>query len=166
MSPCCETTTSSGQECYNPVQLSLMHCFVDQLNEKQRRLFLGLEASRLGHGGRKLLVEEFSTSFSVIRQGERELRDPEQLPGAQRVRHPAGRKRIEEQQPEVLEALNTIMNGHIAGDPMNPDVRWTDLRLRQIRDALAEQGFELGVRTVARLVKKTSRSRSRSRKRR
>jgi hypothetical protein len=58
------------------------------------------------------------------------------------------------------------MNGHIAGDPMNPETRWTDMRLAQIRDALAKRGFDLGVRTVARLVKKTSRSRSPSRKRR
>ena len=165
MSSCRESSASSIQDFYDPAELSLIHSFVDRLNEQTRRLFLGLEAARLGRGCRKHLVEEFSTSFSVIRQGERELQDPERLPDAQRVRHPGGgRRRIEDREPEVLDALQEIMNDHLAGDPMNPEVRWTDLRLAQIRKALAGKGFNLGIRTVARLVKKTSRSRSPSRR--
>ena len=167
MSPCCEPTTSALREIYDPDQLRMIHHFVDQLDEKQRRLFLGLEAVRLGYGSRRRLVEEFSTSFDVIRQGEEQLRDPELLPEAQRVRHTGGgRKRIEDQHPEVLDALESIMEGHIAGDPMNAAVRWTDLSLAQIRDELGRRGFALSDKIVKRLVKKTTRSRSRSKAKR
>lgn len=166
MPPCCEPTTSTpGNDYYSAAELELMQTFSDRLNEQQRRLFLGLEATRLGPGGRQYLVEAFSTSFSVIRQGERELRDPERLPEPCRVRHPGGgRRRIEDRQPEILDALEEIMDTHIAGDPMNPEVRWTDLSLVQIRDTLVARGFDIGVNTTRRLVKKNSRSRNRSRK--
>lgn len=157
----------SLKEVYGIEFCGMMHCFVANLNEKQRRLFLGLEASRLGHGGRRKIVEEFSTTFGVIQQGERELLNPELLPEPGRVRRPGGGcKLTEEANPDVLEALKKIMQGHIAGDPMNEQVRWTDLRLSQIREALEEEGFRLSDKTVKRLVKKTTRSKSRSRKRR
>lgn len=163
MSSCCEPATSALHEFYDPDQVRLIHHFVDQLDEKQRRLFLGLEATRLGHGGRKGLVEEFSTSFGVVSQGERELRCPELLPENERVRHSGGgRKCVEDRNPEVLEVLESIMEGHIAGDPMNASVRWTDLRITQIRAELDARGFPLSDKTVSRLVKKTTRSRSRS----
>jgi len=145
----------------------MMHSFVENLNEKQRRLFLGLEARRLGHGGRRMLIEEFSASFSVIKQGESELLDPESLPAVERVRRPGGGSKLaEEKNPEIIGALGRIMEGHIAGDPMNGEVRWTDMRLSQIRDALEDEGFPLSEGTVKRLVKKTTRSKSRSRRRR
>ena len=167
MSPCCDPSTSSLHEIYDPDHVRMIHHFVDHLDEKQRRLFFGLEAVRLGHGGRKRLVEEFSTSFGVISQGEEELRHPELLPEAIRVRHPGGgRKCIEDQQPEVLDALESIMEGHIAGDPMNAAVRWTDLNLTHIREKLRARGFSLSDKTVTRLVKKTTRSRSPSKTKR
>lgn len=155
MSPCHETATPSQPELYDPEHLRLAHHFVELLDEKQRRLFLGLEAVRLGHGGRRRLTEEFGTSFDVIRRGENELRRPELLPEKGRVRHQGGgRKCVEEQHPEVMEALEPIMEGHIAGDPMNASVRWTDLRLPEIQTELAEQGFAFSDKTVGRLVKK------------
>ena len=145
----------------------MMHCFVVNLNEKQRRLFFGLEAARLGHGGRRMLIEEFTTSFSVIGQGERELLNPELLPEQGRVRRPGGGcKLTEEGTPEVMAALERIMEGHIAGDPMNEEVRWTDLRLSQIKEALEKEGFTLSEKTVKRLLKKNTRSKSRSRRQR
>lgn len=164
MSPCCEpAAVSSSPEFYDPDHLRLIHHFVEQLDEKQRRLFLGLEAVRLGYGGRKRLGEEFGTSYDVIARGEKELRCPDLLPDGQRVRHGgAGRRRVEDEHPEILEVLESIMKGHIAGDPMNASVRWTDLSTPMIQEKLAEEGYNLSDKTVTRLVKKTSRSRRRS----
>ena len=162
-----ESNPASLKEFYGNAYFTMMRLFVDNLNEKQRRLFFGLEACRLGHGGRTLIVKEFSTSFSVIRQGEKELLNPGMLPEWQRVRHPGGGKKlIEDSQPEILEALEEIMKGHVAGDPMNADVRWTDLRTSQIREALEAKGFKISDQTLKRLLKKTTRSRNRSKRRR
>ena len=142
---------------YGTEQANMMRNFVATLDEKQRRLFFGLEASRLGHGGKQLLVDGFSTSASVILRGERELIDPSRLPGGGEVRQPGGgNKLVEERDPEILQALEEIMGCHIAGDPMNNTVRWTDLRTSQIRDELAIKGFDISAKTVKRLLKKTT----------
>ena len=155
------------REIFGTELCDLQQLFVDNLDEKQRRLFFGLEALRLGRGGRKLLIDEFSTSFSVIKQGEQELRHPELLPGQERVRHSGGgRKLVEGQTPEVGAELERIMEGHIAGDPMNADVRWTDMSTPQIQKALEEKGFPMSDKTVTRLLKKTTRSTSPSSRRR
>lgn len=145
-------------EYYGTEQGNMMRTFVTTLDEKQRRLFFGLEASRLGHGGKQLLADGFSTSPSVIRRGERELLDPSRLPQGGEVRQPGGgNKLVEERDPEILPALEKIMGCHIAGDPMNGSVRWTDLRTSQIRDELADEGFDISAKTVKRLLKKTTR---------
>ena len=77
-----------------------------------------------------------------------------------------GRKRVEETTPEVLTALEEILEGHIAGDPMNAEVRWTDLNITQITEALGERGFVLSAKTVKSLVKKTTSSGNRSKRKR
>ena len=154
-------------ELYGEDFRAMMHCFVGTLDEKQRRLFYGLEARRLGHGSRTMIVEEFATSFSVVRRGERELLDPSMLPGRNRVRHEGGGQRlVEEIHPEILQVMEEILEGHIAGDPMNEGVRWTDLHATQIRDALAQRGFGVSDKTVTRLLKKRIRSGNRLRRRR
>ncbi len=158
---------TSLREVFGAELCDMQRRFVDTLDEKQRRLFFGLEALHLGHGGRKMLVDEFSTSFSVIKQGERELRHPELLPDQGRVRHlGGGRKPVEEKTPGVEAELGRIMEGHIAGDPMNADVRWTDMGTPQIQEALKESGFAMSDKTVTRLLKKTTRSKSQSRRKR
>ncbi len=144
-------------EHYGTEQGNMMRNFVATLDEKQRRLFFGLEANRLGHGGKQLLVNGFSTSTSVIRRGELELIDPSRLPQNGEVRQPGGgNKLVEERDPEILRALEEIMGCHIAGDPMNSAVRWTDLSTSQIRDALAKKGFDISAKTAKRLLKKTT----------
>lgn len=157
-----QTTDKSLSDLYGEQHCEMMHAFVAGLNEKQRRLFLGLEAARLGHGGRKLLVKEFGTSYSVIAEGENQLRNPELLPEPQRSRHRgAGRKPIEESSPGIAEALSEILDGHVAGDPMNEKVKWTDLRLPQIQEALNKKGFRISDKTLKALLKKTGRLKSR-----
>lgn len=153
-----QTTDKSLNDLYGEQCCEMMRVFVASLNEKQRRLFLGLEAARLGHGGRKLLVKEFGTSYSVIAEGENQWRHPELLPDTQRNRRRgAGRKPIEEAFPGIGEALAEILDGHVAGDPMNEKVKWTDLRLPQIQEALGEKGIPISDKTLKALLKKTGR---------
>jgi hypothetical protein len=68
--------------------------FFSLLNEKQRRLYAGLEAARLGHGGDKRIAEFLGLDVHTVAKGRREL-----LEGS--VEHSgirnsgAGRKRVE-----------------------------------------------------------------------
>ncbi len=67
--------------------------FFSVLNEKQRRLYAGLESLKVGHGGDKLIAELFDTDKKTVARGRREL-----LSGkvdADTVREPGGgRKKI------------------------------------------------------------------------
>jgi len=68
-----------------------MKLFASTLNEKQRRLFAGLEANRRGHGGQKKVAEILGLSTPTVRRGQRDLAQGRITSG---VRRPGGgRKR-------------------------------------------------------------------------
>ena len=67
-----------------------------QLNERQRRLFVALESNRIGHGGDRLLWLITGMNVRTIRKGRKELRAGRMAAPDQRIRRPgAGRPRVE-----------------------------------------------------------------------
>ena len=70
-----------------------------KVDERRRRLLVGLLASRHGHGGIVKLAEITGLSRTTIRRGMRELQQGIGL-GQQRVRRPGGgRKHLEKKGP-------------------------------------------------------------------
>ncbi len=61
------------------------------LNERQRRLFLAVEARSLGHGGVARVARAAGVSRPTIQQGLRDLAAP--MTGLERVRQPGGAAR-------------------------------------------------------------------------
>jgi hypothetical protein len=55
------------------------------LNEKDRRRYAAVEASKLGHGGQTYIADLLGCDVKTIRRGGHELDDPSSLP-AGRVR--------------------------------------------------------------------------------
>jgi hypothetical protein len=55
------------------------------LSEKDRRRYAAVEAAKLGHGGVEYIARVFSCDPKTIRQGLKELEEPED-PAAGRVR--------------------------------------------------------------------------------
>jgi predicted ArsR family transcriptional regulator len=69
------------------------------LDERRRRLFVGLLAQQVGHGGVAALAQITGLSRTTIRRGQLELAQPERVP-AGRVRQPGGgRPRLEKKTP-------------------------------------------------------------------
>ena len=66
---------------------------------------------------------------------------------------PTGRKLTEVRYPEIQPALEQMLSEEIAGDPMNCQ-RWVRSSTRNLGRRLAEQGHQVGYRTVARLLRK------------
>lgn len=60
---------------------------VSTLDEHQRRLYVGLESQRLGHGGDRTLAQIPGLSVDTIAAGRRELQT---APRTQRIRAPGG----------------------------------------------------------------------------
>lgn len=61
----------------------------DSLNEKDRRRYAGVEASKLGYGGRAYVAQLLGCDEKTIRRGLRELDNPPGLPPG-RIRKKGG----------------------------------------------------------------------------
>ena len=72
--------------------------FFSLLDEKQRRLYAGMEAAKFGHGGDRRIAELLDLDFHTVAKGRRELFGGTVERG--RVRNVgAGRKRVEKKLP-------------------------------------------------------------------
>ena len=72
----------------------------------------------------------------------------------ERVRRPdGGRKRLTEQQPELVRQLEALVEPTTRGDPQSP-LRWTTLSVRKLEEALKKVGFSVSYGTVANLLEK------------
>ena len=88
-------------------------------------------------------------SRQTIYRGKEELGH---IDAPERVRRPGGgRKKLAEKMPDVLEALEDLVDPTSRGDPESP-LRWTCKSVRKIADSLTDQGFAIGRQSVANLL--------------
>ena len=121
------------------------------LDERQRRLLLGSEATELGRGGMKLVAAATGSHPDTVARGVHELAG-EAAPSA-RIRAPGGgRKKLGETDPEILEALRVLVDPTTRGDPMSLLV-WTTKSTRNLAEALTQMGHPVSDRTVARMLR-------------
>jgi hypothetical protein len=121
------------------------------LGERQRRLVCGAVARALGHGGVTWVAELSGMSVPTIIRGASELDDPPDPYGRTR-REGGGPQRAVERQPDLLDALDRLVDPDTRGDPTSP-LRWTCKSTRQLADALGAQGFQVSDDTVGRLLR-------------
>ena len=120
------------------------------LDERQRRLWAASEAKAVGYGGVSLVARMTGLARSTIHVGLAELDSP--IP-TDRVRKPgAGRKRRTETQPDLLAALDILVEPVSRGDPESP-LQWTGKSLRRLEAELKRQGFEVSRRVVGELLR-------------
>ena len=121
------------------------------LDERQRRLLLGVEARRLGRGGITAIAEATGVHPDTVARGVREV---EGLPEPSvRVRAPGGgRKKLADTDPELAAELTALVDPETRGDPMSPLV-WTTKSTRHLAAALTVAGHRVSDRTVARMLR-------------
>lgn len=125
---------------------------VSDLDERGRRRWAAAEARSLGWGGITAVAGATGISDRTIRNGIRELDDPD-APAANRQRRMgAGRRCREQEQPELVEALETLLEPVSRGDPMSP-LRWTCKSTRVLASELAARGFPVSCTKVGALLK-------------
>ena len=125
------------------------------LDERQRRLHAAAEAKVLGRGGVKRVNLATGVARGSILAGIKELESPPPaLPGGvRRVRRPgAGRKKLEERDPGLREALELLVEPASRGDPESA-LRWTCKSLMQLARELRAQGHAISHATVGALLK-------------
>src|SRR5215470_16371975 len=87
-----------------------------RLNERDRRLTLGAEAKAWGYGGIEQVHRATGAARSTIKRGMRDLDEGEQ-PGAARVRASGGgRKRAEDTDSALVDAMNSLIEPGARGD--------------------------------------------------
>jgi transposase len=122
------------------------------LNERQRRLAVAAEARLLGHGGVRAVARVAGMSETTVRRGVAELDgggDP--FPDGQIRAAGGGRKRVENTDSGVLEALLGLVEPDERGDPESP-LRWTTKSLRHLAEELTRHGHPVSAPTVGRLL--------------
>ena len=122
------------------------------LDEKQKRIFLALEANAIGRGGVKLVHEISGVSKTTIIRGKKEIEEG----GAEnniRVRKPGGgRKKLTEKYMDIKDELEKIVADTTYGNPENP-LTWTTKSLRNLMECLKDKGFEIKHDTVGKILK-------------
>lgn len=124
---------------------------IDCLTEKGRRLWAASEALSYGRGGISLVALATNLSRTTIHQGIKEIRNPPEVAKKRNRRPGGGRKKIQEKQPELVKALDSLIEPVAKGDPMKP-LRWVSKSIRNLKGELIKQGFQLSHQTIVHLL--------------
>lgn len=123
------------------------------LNELQARLYVADKAVDLGRGGISRLSELTGMSRTTITKAVEELQSGKKLNLDGGIRKPgAGRKKVEDVDEGVLEALAEILEQTTAGDPMSA-LRWTNKSAQAMAEELRDRGHNISDKTVARCLR-------------
>jgi hypothetical protein len=125
------------------------------MDERMRRQWAAAEARAYGWGGVRALSSVIGMSPNTIKKGLAELTEREKVPDMplpSRLRvEGGGRKRCSEADPELMEALEQLVDPVTRGDPESP-LRWTCKSTTHLAAVLTEQGHAVSPRTVGRLL--------------
>ena len=125
---------------------------LSDLDERGKRRWAAAEARSLGWGGIAAVAQATGMSDRTIRNGIRELDDPHALGPDRQRKHGAGRCAREQEQPDLIKALEALIEPVSRGDPMSP-LRWTCKSTRVLADELKSQGFIVSSTKVGALLK-------------
>ncbi len=116
-----------------------MRLLLSVFNEKQRRLYLGLESMRVGHGGDVKISRITGVNVKTIALGRQQLL--ERNVTLERIREVGG-GRPSIKKKDVLALLDELMKADTAGDPMS-DTRWSRKGTRSLSREMNAQGVRL-----------------------
>jgi len=122
------------------------------LDERQQRLWLGVEARAWGRGGVSAVARATGVSRSRVGRALKELDEPgDELPAGRVRRAGAGRKPLTLTDPGLVAALDALVDPATRGDPMTP-LRWTSKSTRTLAETLTAQGHPVSSWTVGKLL--------------
>ena len=123
----------------------------NSLNEKERRRFAAVLydlSNDLGYISKLLDISE-----KTIRRGSDEL-SMGKLLLPNRQREIGGGRKNKWNNKEINDAVMEVIQPYLAGDPTNPEIKWTNLSHVEISDILKkEKGVEISKNTVKKVLK-------------
>jgi hypothetical protein len=137
------------------------------MDERMRRQWAASEASALGWGGVTVVAEATGLAWNTIKAGVRELKHraahPDEPVDDRIRRRGAGRKRLTETDPQLLAALEELVDPATRGHPESP-LRWTCKSTAILANELTRQNHPVTDRTVATILKEAGYSLQANRK--
>jgi hypothetical protein len=121
------------------------------LDERSRRLVLGVAAEAEGEGGTGRVAALTGASWQTVANGKAELAAEEEVPAGRTRRPGGGRKPLAESDPGLAQALEALIREASRGDPESPLV-WTTRSARHLAGELTARGHPCSDSTVLRLM--------------
>lgn len=121
------------------------------LDERARRLMAASEALVLAYGGVSVVHRACGLSRQAIARGIREIQSGARLAPGRIRRRGAGRKAITARDPQLLAALDRLIEPGTRGDPASP-LRWVCKSTRTLAAALTRQRHPISYVKVAQLL--------------
>lgn len=122
------------------------------LDERGRRHWAASEAIALGYGGITAVAHATGLSDRTIRNGIRELQSDTPVPSGRQRRAGGGRKPLEDHQPDLVEAIDALVEPTERGDPQSP-LRWTCKSLSNLQQELCAKGFRVGRTKISQVLR-------------
>jgi hypothetical protein len=119
------------------------------MDERMRRLWAGAEADAIGRGGIKAVAQATGLAISTVTLGRNEVRVGVQTDNLVKVRRKgSGRPAHEVAHPELVPALEKLVDPATRGDPESP-LRWTCKSTRALSaEMFAKYGLRVGDKTA------------------
>jgi hypothetical protein len=122
------------------------------MDERMRRLWAGAEAMAIGGGGISLVARATGLSRTTVRDGLAEVTVGPTMEEVVRVRRPgAGRRTLEQLNPEMTTTLESLVDPVTRGDPMSP-LRWTSKSTRKLAEELRRLGHPVSPQKVGQML--------------
>ncbi len=126
--------------------------FFSLLDEKQRRLFAGLESFKMGHGGDKRIADLLGLDVHTVAKGRTEL-FAENVEIERTRKKGAGRKPVEKKTPKVIKEIERLMKYETAGDPIT-GLKWTRKTTQKIAAELKSIDIKVSPNTGRKAFKR------------
>ena len=125
-----------------------------QLSEREKRSYAAVEALKLPRGGKSYISNLIGCSRTTLMRGIEELKKPGKKPGNRIRKKGGGRKPTIETIENINQIFLKVIEDHIAGDPMNGKIRWTNLSHKKIAAKMKKEKINISVTVVKKLLKK------------
>ena len=114
-----------------------MRKFYNTLSEKDRRRYAGIEALKKQRGGIVYVSSVLNCSRKTVSKGIKELQElPFDSKYEKRIRSAGGgRKGYRLTRKDIDRKFLDVVKNHTAGDPMNEEIKWTNMSQSKISDS-------------------------------
>lgn len=139
---------------YSKETKEFMRNLYKSLPERERRLYAAVEALKLEQGGQKYISEILGCATHTISKGIEELYSGSDVPEGYSRKRTAGAKKIINKIENIDGKFLEILKDKTAGSPMNEEIIWTNLKLKEISEEFENMGYNVTEHVVKQLLEK------------